>query len=111
MLRGFLISIYAFWCINAQAQEKSDSILDLEYVIEFDNVTLSAALRQLNRQTQINFSYNTMIIPKMDKFSVMYDSVSLRSILEDILSKANLYFKEVNGTVVILKQPTSLHRF
>ena len=107
MLRGFLISIYAFWCINAQAQEKSDSILDLEYVIEFDNVTLSAALRQLNRQTQINFSYNTMIIPKMDKFSVMYDSVSLRLILEDILSKANLYFKEVNGTVVILKQPTT----
>lgn len=107
MLRGFLVSIYAFWCINAQAQDKSNSILDFQYVVEFDNVTLSAALRQLNRQTQINFSYNTMIIPKMDKFSVTYDSVSLRSILDDILSKANLYYREVNGTVVILKQPST----
>ncbi|MGW8121768.1 carboxypeptidase-like regulatory domain-containing protein [Roseivirga echinicomitans] len=80
-------------------------MLDLQYIIEFDNVTLSAALRQLNRQTQINFSYNPVIIPKMDKFSVSYDTVTLRFVLEDILSKANLYFKEVNGTVVVLKQP------
>lgn len=107
MLRRFLVSIYALLCVSAHAQQTSQSVLDFEYVVEFDNVSLNAALRQLNRQTHINFSYNSTIIPKMEKFSATYNGVPLRNIIEDLLTKANLYFKEVNESIVILKAPTT----
>ena len=107
LIRRLLVSIYVFWCISAQAQEIPQSLLDFEYTVEFENVSLSSALRQLNRQTQINFSYNSTIIPKMDKFSAVYEGVTLRSIIVDILGRANLYYKEVNESIVILKEPTT----
>lgn len=107
MLRKFLVSIYAFWCISGQAQDLGQSVLNNDVSIDFSNVSLSAALRQLNRQAGISFSYNNNIIPKGEKFSASYENVSLRTILEEILSDANLYYREIGSTVVILKRETT----
>jgi len=104
MRRKFLVSIYIFWCISSQAQEVVNQVLSRDVTISFNSVSLSAALRQLNRQAQINFSYNTTIIPRIERITGDYDRVPLRKILTDLLDDANLYFREVNGTIVILKR-------
>ena len=99
-----MVSIYIFWCISSQAQEVVNQVLSRDVTISFNSVSLSAALRQLNRQAQINFSYNTTIIPRIERITGDYDRVPLRKILTDLLDDANLYFREVNGTIVILKR-------
>ena len=77
MRRKFLVSIYIFWCINSQAQEVTSQVLSRDISISFNNVSLSAALRQLNRQAQINFSYNSSLIPRIERISADYDRVPL----------------------------------
>jgi hypothetical protein len=104
MRRKFLVSLYIFWCISGQAQNAIDSVLDREITISFNNVSLGAALRQINRQAQVNFSYNSTIIPKIERITADFNQSTLRYVLTDLLDKANLYFKEVSGTVIILKR-------
>lgn len=104
MRRKFLVSIYIFWFISGQAQTPNVPILDREISISFNNVSLGAALRQLNRQAQVNFSYNSTIIPKVERISLDFNQATLQSILTELLSEANLYFREVSGTIIILKR-------
>jgi hypothetical protein len=104
MRRKFLVSIYILWCISGHAQSVNDSLLDREVTISFNKVSLSAALRQINRQVHVNFSYNSSIIPKTERISADYNQATLRDVLTDLLDEANLYFREVSGTIIILKR-------
>jgi hypothetical protein len=61
-------------------------------------------LRQINRQAHVNFSYNSSIIPKTERISADYNQATLRDVLTDLLDDANLYFREVSGTIIILKR-------
>ena len=107
MLRKFLISIYCFNCLVTLAQQRQTSILDEQVSIEFANVSLPSALRHLNRQTNIGFSYNSSIIPKAEKISSTYQNVSLRDILDDLLKSAGLHYREFKGTIIILRNEFS----
>lgn len=107
MLRKFLISIYCFNCLVTLAQQRHSSILDEQITIEFTNVSLPGALRQLNRQANIGFSYNSSIIPKTEKISNTYQNVALRKVLDDLLLNAGLFYREFKGTIIILQNEYS----
>lgn len=107
MLRKCFISIFTFWCLNLSAQAGDSSILEAKISIAFSNVSLNTALRQLNRQANVRFSYSSTIIPRTEKIISSYSQETLRQILDDLLSETNLNYQEVNGSIVINKQVLS----
>jgi hypothetical protein len=102
MLRKFWISILYLNCLYLSAQEQG-SVLEERISIQFSNTSLPAALRQLNRQSKISFSYNSSIIPKEAKFTKTFENKEIRGILEDLFKGQDLYFREFKSTVIILK--------
>ncbi|HEY9116649.1 MAG TPA: carboxypeptidase-like regulatory domain-containing protein, partial [Roseivirga sp.] len=104
MHRNFVVSIFFFVAIKLFAQDTQLSVLDNKITIQFDDVTLPTALRQLNRDANLNFSYNSNIIPRDTRITENYENVSLRFLLDDLLSKGNLYYREIQGTIIILKR-------
>jgi hypothetical protein len=107
MLRKYFISIFIFWSLYSFAQVQDSPVLERKISISFNNITLPAALKQLNKQAKVRFSYNSNIIPKGEKIISTYQDESLRQILDDILSGVSLYYKEVNGNILINKRELS----
>jgi len=103
MSRKFLVSIFFLCAFKILAQENS-SVLDKRVSITFTKANLPTMLRQLNRQTKISFSYNARVISKEQRFNKTYEQIALRDILNDLLGTQNLYFRESNGTIYILKE-------
>ena len=104
MLRKCLVSILIISCLNSFAQAGDPTLLDQRISISFSNVSLASAIRQLKNQAKIRFSFNTNIIPRTTKIISTYRQETLRQILDDLLLEANLYYKEVNGNIVIKKR-------
>lgn len=103
MLRKFLISILCINCFYLFAQDSS-SILDKKITIDFNTANLPTALRQLNRQSKISFSYNSKIIPKDSKLTKSYQDTQVREILDDIFEGVDLYYREFKNTIFVLKE-------
>jgi len=104
MIRKFLISILLFSSIKLLAQEPNEAVLDSRITIQFNNVSIPAALRQLDKLSGVKFSYNSNIISRETRFTSSYRNEPIRLILEDLLSTANLYYRELGATVIILKR-------
>ena len=104
MLQRFAALTLLFSCLVFQLKGQDSSVLDTKVTIKFDDVPLPAALRILNKTTQVNFSYNSNIVPRTRIISSYFEA-SLREILNDLLEIENLFFKEVSGNIVILKRP------
>ncbi len=107
MVRSFLVSIVLFLSYQLSAQNQAVTVLDELVSVEFNGASIPAVLRQIDRLSAVNFSYNSSLIPRDVKISETYSETSVRTILTEVLSKVNLYFREVNGTVIILKQQFS----
>lgn len=65
---------------------------------------MPTALRQLNRQSKISFSYNSNIIPKEQRLNRSYEDLEVRAILDDIFNGVGLYYRESKNTIFVLKQ-------
>ncbi len=104
MLRKFLISILLIGYTSLLAQESDSTALNKEVTVQFNNVSISNVFRQLSKLAGINFSYNGNIIPREARVSKSYIQKPAKSILEDVLSSVGLYFRELDGTVFILKR-------
>lgn len=104
MHRKLVVSFFFFVAIKLFAQETQNSVLSNKITIQFDNVNLPTALRQLNREANLNFSYNSNIIPRDTRITHDYENVTIKDLLDDLLSKGNLYYREVQGAIIILKR-------
>lgn len=104
MHRKLVVSFFFFVAIKLFAQDTQNSVLNNKISIQFENVSLPAALRHLNREANLSFSYNSNIIPRDTRIEEYYENVTVKDLLDDLLSKGNLYYREVNGTIIILKR-------
>lgn len=104
MLRSFLVSILFLSSYQLFAQDSKNAVLNEPITVQFNGVSIQASLRQLDRLSDVRFSYNSNIIPRDIKITKTYIAASLGSILTDILSQASLYYREVEGTVIVLKR-------
>jgi len=104
MVRSFLVSILFLTSYQLSAQESNESVLDDVVTIQFNGASIAASLRQLDKLSQVNFSYNSNIIPRDVKISKTYRQATIRTILTEILTEASLYFRAVGNTVIILKR-------
>lgn len=104
MHRTLVVSFFFFVAVKLFAQDTQNSVLNNKISIQFENVNLPTALRQLNREANLNFSYNSNIIPRDTRITHVYENVTIKDLLDDLLSKGNLYYREVQGTIIILKR-------
>lgn len=104
MHRKLAVTIFFFVATQLIAQDKQNSVLNDKISVQFNNSTLPAALRQLTREANLNFSYISNIIPRDVRITYSYENVSVKDLLDDLLSKGNLYYREVQGTIIILKR-------
>lgn len=104
MLRSFLVSFLFITSYQLSAQNSNESTLEEAITVQFNGLSIPATLRQIDKLSDVKFSYNSNIVPRDIKITSAYFNTSIRTILTEILGEANLYFREVNGTVIILKQ-------
>lgn len=107
MLRSSLVSLLLFLSYQLSAQSESSPVLDEIVSVDFKATSIPSVLRQLDKLSSVSFSYNSSLIPRDVKITESYNQTSIGTILSDILSRVNLYYREVNGTVIILRQKFS----
>jgi len=104
MLRSFLVSFLFITSYQLSAQNSNESVLEEAITVQFSGLSIPATLRQIDKLSDVKFSYNSNIVPRDIKITNAYFNTSIRTILTEILGEANLYFREVSGTVIILKR-------
>ncbi len=104
MLRSFLVSFLFITSYQLSAQSSNESVLEEVITVQFSGLSIPATLRQIDKLSDVKFSYNSNIVPRDIKITNAYFNTSIRTILTEILGEANLYFREVSGTVIILKR-------
>lgn len=104
MHRTLVVLLSFFVAFQLSAQDSQKSVLDNKISIQFNNASLPAAFRQLNREANLNFSYNSNIIPRESRVTRVYNDVSVRKILEDLIDQGNLYYREIQNTIIINKR-------
>jgi len=104
MLRSFLVSFLFIASYQLSAQNSNESVLEEAITVQKSGLSIPATLRQIDKLSDVKFSYNSNIVPRDIKITNAYFNTSIRTILTEILGEANLYFREVSGTVIILKR-------
>lgn len=103
MLRKCVVCILFLFAIIPSIYSQDNSILDQQLSVRFSDVTIPTALKIISKVTEVNFTYNPKILP-ITKVRSSYYSATLNEILTDLFELENLFFKEVNGNIVILKR-------
>ena len=98
-----MVCILFPFCLIPSIYSQDNSVLDKQLSVRFSDVTIPAALKIITKVTEVNFTYNPKILP-LTKIRSSYYSASLNEILTDLFELENLFFKEVNGNIVILKR-------
>jgi len=103
MLRKCVVCILLLSCFIPFVYGQKNTILDQPLSVRFNDVTFPTALKIITKSADVHFTYNPKILP-LTKIHSSYFGVSLNEILTDFFEHENLFFKEVNGNIVILKR-------
>jgi len=103
MLRKCVVCILFLLCLAPSIYSQGNSVLDQPLSVKFNEVSIPNALKIITKVTEVNFTYNPKILP-LTKIRSSYYNTSLNEILTDLFELENLFFKEVNGNIVILKR-------
>jgi len=77
---------------------------DLDKVIvsvQFKNVSLKGALKIIEKQTRLPFTYRTNDVSPFDNISYEARNIALTKILSDLLKNTGLQYELVNSNIVI----------
>ena len=78
--------------------------------IAVEGATVLDILTNIEDQTNFNFVYDRKVGKLKNTYSVDYESVSLRSVLELMAKDANLTFRRINNTISITVKPKVFKR-
>ncbi|MEN7550162.1 SusC/RagA family TonB-linked outer membrane protein [Rapidithrix thailandica] len=101
------ILIQCWLCGLLVAHDASSQKVSIEKVyltVNFKDVDLARALREIERKTDFNFSYYRSILNKEHKITLVAQNESLAQILRDISRNAHVNFKRVNNNIFVNKR-------
>lgn len=79
------------------------TLLDKKITVSIVNKRFDAAMKIIQKETNINLSYNSEIIPKNKIVTVTANNNRLDKVLVPLLASVDLQMKEVNNQIVITK--------
>ncbi|MCC5929030.1 MAG: TonB-dependent receptor [Cyclobacteriaceae bacterium] len=94
MLAGALLSHDG----NAQG---SLNLRDVKVNVNFNDVQITRALEDIERQTGFSFNYNVSDLTGLNVISGRYRNQSLYSVLIDLSKQANIHFRQVNNYITV----------
>ncbi len=78
--------------------------LQKQITVPFKKVSLKTLLDYINKESKIEFSYVTEALPLDSTIVVSENNISLARLLNETLSKLNLEYEAISGTIVIRKK-------
>jgi hypothetical protein len=102
--KQFLLAIITlcFFMAASQAQNSQKSPLEREVTLSFNFDKADGALRKIEQQAQINFSYNPSIFDLKKDITAQFENKSVREILNSLFP-GQLEFKEKGNYVILTK--------
>ena len=89
---------------ESSATGESTSLLGRPARLRVANVTLPAALAELQKSSGVALAFSPSMLPERLRVSCACESVTVREALDRLLLAPGLRYREVDGTVVILPQ-------
>lgn len=99
-LQVFVMSI--LWAKESKAQK--ESIYDIQLSIQWDNVSISEALADVEEKTDFRFTFNNGEFDKNKSVRLKAQNKSLAQILLTLSKKSNLKFQRINENIHVSKR-------
>jgi TonB-dependent SusC/RagA subfamily outer membrane receptor len=95
--------IFAGLLLAEDVRSQTTSINDIIVSVKMENVTLRELFKNLEKQTNFNFSYNQGVIDLNEKVSVS-SRESLGDLLRYLSKETKLNFKRIDGNIYVSKR-------
>lgn len=82
-----------------------ENILNQKLSFEFDSLTYNDALKLINNKANVDFTYNSSIIPENEKISATYKNKTIDFILNDIFKKTQIEYQIVENQIILKENP------
>lgn len=103
-LRLFVIQVICMNFVLAKTSH-SQNLDEVKVSLSVDRASITQVLQEIEQKTDFLFAYMESV-QKIDKhFTLSYDHMSLRKILEDISLQGRLQFKRINNTISVVHFP------
>lgn len=99
-LQVFVMSL--LWAKETKAQR--ESIYDIQLSIQWDNVSISEALAEVEEKTDFRFTFNNGEFDKNKQVKLKIENKSLAQVLLSLSRKSNLKFQRVNENIHVSKR-------
>ncbi len=97
-----LIPLFISIAYNSYAQ---NTIFDKKISITSNNEKLSTVLNKISFTSEINFSYNSNILPVNKIISVKASNKTLKEVLDDVFKDYNVDYKLMEKQIIIFPKP------
>jgi len=95
---SIILVLSAMLSINAATYSQSKLVS-----LSLTNVTFSELFEKIRQQTDYSFFFNDEKIAELDRISVNKSNISVKDLLDEVLSGTSLTYKLVDGVVVIVE--------
>ncbi|MEE9431661.1 MAG: TonB-dependent receptor [Melioribacteraceae bacterium] len=99
--QSFLTIIFIFFFILISSHRFQTKILEREIAIEIDNLTISEAVKKLDKQLGGIFSYNPDILSTSKTVTLKKKNIKLKKALLIIFESTDVTFTEYNGQIIL----------
>jgi TonB-linked SusC/RagA family outer membrane protein len=102
-LRLFFIQVI---CMNfVIARTHSQNLDEVKVSLSVDQASITEVLYEIEQKTDFVFAYTQSVQNIQKQFTLAYEQMSLRKILEDISAQGRLQFKRINNTISVVHLP------
>ncbi|MDN5202116.1 SusC/RagA family TonB-linked outer membrane protein [Fulvivirgaceae bacterium BMA10] len=99
LLYGVFLQVFLFTMLMAEeGKAQRESVYDVKLSVEWNNISLSNALKELEQKTHFKFTYNNNMVSEAEKFTINTRG-SLGQILKSMSKSANLKFRRINRNI------------
>src|SRR5687768_12710482 len=97
-LRLFIMQVICMNLVLAN-DTNSQNLDEIKVSLSVDRAPITQVLQEIERKTDFVFAYTESVQNTETFFTLEYNQMSLRKILEDISLQGRLQFKRINNTI------------
>jgi TonB-linked SusC/RagA family outer membrane protein len=103
-LRLFIVQVICMNFVMAETSHSQD-LDEIKVSLSVDRASISQVLQEIENKTDFVFAYTKSVLNSDTHFTLAYNDMSLRTILEELSSKGRFQFKRINNTISVAHFP------
>ena len=108
-LKFFLIMKFTAFLILVTALQVSAKSYSQERVtVNFDNISLSKALKDVEKKSNFHFVYSNLVLTDKNKITLHARDIQVEDLLKKLLENTGLTFNLMDNSLVVIKEATDL---